>query len=1420
MSEKSIKIKNSFLTIIIQNYNLGLSLTLAPQVLKLESEGPVEQAFGGSSGGGSGVDGQQSHWNTVRQSSASITQITGEVKHQKQEQQICCAINEFNNNFINKYDLIQKYEFEANTSSGGGVCLSIGANSGGTRLISSGVQNYSLESTLTGLGLRSRSYYYLYGSVTRCDACDACDKDMACERVNTCALSTNSRTASGVAHTLAANQKSSSGEQPGAQNSDSNIRSTQQTTTTTCADSIAQFCQNFLDEAFVCANHEIRRLTSMTIIDENDINFVDLLIDSQQDIEITVPSPTGAVIHSNDYSSNHLKEEVLETSSDFASEESSEEELEERKFSNCCAIEGDNSEEVEEEEDGDEVQEEYPEERSVSNLEKYYTQSLEEQLSDDERRPSIPAYTHFASMSPFSDNEEWVDDNNHTLEDGSTVDIRCSSDEQDLENGHISDGSTSSEEGLYSTPNTHYTRTQPVYGNPLAYSLHTIIEESCEESDRNSTRPSSPKSDTEVNTTDAEKMFSFSVSHNQCSEDQKRGSWCQSEADSVDSLSESEPAMSTDFNESDVYLSSSRLEQYFTTGLLGSGAFDYPDDCEFADESDCDSSKPSLELLDQSNDGQKAIVFGEQSCDTLKRKAINCNKSVEQMVTNGEEVTQVMHNKQIVEKQDSFKSEDLATDEQKLSKIEVKVDSNSVKINDRHSVNDSNETIFSVKDKVQCDEEVKTFMTRLLSRMSGINRLAANSSSSDTQQTSVNNNAEQSNSDKVLDTKNDNPLPSLKILESQIARLMEAVSPATLSTSSGSNGSYTSSSTIGSNNSDYGSDTLESDDEESKNSSNSDKRKGSRQTRSAANHSGASTDSTVSEETVYICKQLMTSLKKLTEIAFNDKEKSSDVSIPTTNGTNDMAKARMYIRDQIIALMHTVKSTSPVSTPPTVRDRKTSQTPFNHQSIIDSDTFGGDSSDCGESSPKMGASGCKKKASSESGSETTYSASVSIPSYDDSDHTPTESEISHEMEELFALLDSSAKDTLILNESNLIGFAARPSSDEDRASLKSWEARISLFGKIQAAEDQSSEKSIVETKVEVNAIPPEPTPNKSSEITVNGKEIRHKMSSNSSTNSPVNQSSKSNTVANTATTTPILIPIGHKTVVKIDDSMNSRTESMSPIFDSLKDRSFSSDSVSSVQTVKARLGSIATASTSEISSDGTQSTSRLAIDEVEDENESNLTSNSLRKSFNAKEKASSEDNLLVANLMTAPAKTKPIACTTKSAGNISELDTTCNKSAFRDTGYYSFKSSEESIKSLDESSVCPIGGVNSCTSVRAHSVSTLPHMKRLKSETIEEVDEESYTSSEVIQTRTMPQSKRLFTPSSHTSSAKMHSYSSPNIPNDVFNGSRSGSLPPNPRSLRAPQPPSIPHRSRSSFFSTSGVLRKLTALRGGMSSSK
>ncbi len=1192
----------------------------------------------------------------------------------------------------NKYDFNSKYEYINN------------------EVVTA--RHFNYETSLLGLGLRSRSYYYLYGSVNRCDGCDGCDKDMACERVNT--LTSSPPTTNQNKETLLS--------------------------------TICFYCEKLVNQAFISANVEINRLRSMNV-DYNDSVYY--LMNIRQAIKS---------VHNKEFS--QISDFKEEENFDFLSE--SEPDI---NLLNSC--------------DNNPVEE--IEEKSVSNLEKYYTCSLEEEITE---RRVIPPYTHFASMSPFSDNEDWVEDNNQLLE--TSVDINgCAEIDLELEAGNLSDVSTSSEEGLFTTPNTNYApRPQPnIYGNPLAYSLHTIAEESCEESERESSRPSSPIGDAEINSTESDKCSNYAISH---SNQYKRSSWCDSEAESIDTFSEtSEPAMSADFNDNDIYLASSRLEKYFTSGLLGSGAFNYPDDVEFADESDCDSSKPSLEFLDTGENKvyETQSSFSDENFDTLKRN--NNYKKIEQnkeIVANVDKQTIDINindeirgsHKSKLNESTNFDSNQLQLNESQTEKM--------IEYNENEALNDENSSKCSndVKNKVQVDEDVTIFMNKLLSRMSNFNRIVPNDAKD---------RGESVSNLSFRESPNENPLPSLKVLESQIARLMEAVSPANLSVSDNSS-TYTSSSTIGSNNSDYGSDTLESDDEEGKENNSGlqrrDKMINRRESNRSLTNSGGSSDSTVSEETVYICKQLMTSLKKLTEIAFTDNAiKEKEIESATVSAPSDVAKARMYIRDQIVALMHTVKSSSRNTSP--LRERKMTQTPFNHQTI-DCDNLGGDSSDCGESSPKIGGIG-KKKTPSESGSETTCSASVSIPSYDDSDHTPTESEISHEMEELFALIDSTNRDNYSgsLNESNIIGMTTRPSSDDDRASLKSWEARISLFAKVQAAEENSDNYTNKCESNEIESIDPSVTPNiKLQEITVNGKEIKHRTSNESN-----NNSNNSNLV---------FMPSGHKTVVKIDDI--NRTDSLSPIFDSLKDRSFSSDSVSSVQTVKARFSSIATASTSEISSDGTQSTSRLAIDEDDEaEVDTNLTSNTLRKSFNAKEKASSEDNLLVANLMTAPTKAKANV-TTKSAGNISELDASCNKSTFRDTGYYSFKSSEESIKSLDES----VSGVVTINTSRASSASTLPHIRQPKSETIQEVDEESDLAK-------MP-TKRLFTPSSHHS-AKVHSFSSPNIPEDVFSGSRSSSLPLNARNKVISQPPSIPHRTRSSFFSTSGVLRKLTALRGG-----
>ena len=1233
-----------------------------------------------------------------------------------------------------------------------------------------------------------------------------------------------------------------------------------------------------------------------------------------------------------------------------------------------------------------------------SDLEKYYTCALETDFDGPikSKRITQPHVQMSASVSSSvksekimesnqTQNDDQVDKNVNNNEEIPSIVIQECCDDLSLENDNenidsfenieneidIDASSTSSEEGNISTFGLlNYPLVNPSYGNPLAYSLHTIVEESCEEyqTDHESSAKTSRTSSSEeednydddndserheqviMNESQLEKYFSFGISSQS-----KRDSW----SDTSDSLSESstnadvDDSGSNQDNYDEERMSSSRLEKYFTSGLLGSGSFNYPDDVEFADESDCASSKENS--LDPQADvsvhcSESAIndgSFANEKYDTVKRKSkekvenIDCDavyhdkfnddKVDKESIKNETNKNEKENNKCEEEKEESEKQDsvlstanhslmnevNIASNENLIKKVDLSSetkekakqvigvedegsernineinDNKVIDINDNETeteVNNlnansiqecnSNNANTNANDKVSIEDDVATFMSKLLSRMSTFEHqtktiqtnntlITSNETFSSEQQTTNSENKDLKN-DFILSHStqdNGNPLAPLKALESHIARLMKAVSPVTLSSSTSNNhqresdasSTYTSS-TIGSNNSDYGSDTLESgeysdseEDDENKNHENNNNDKKSskslvrRQSNQSLTNSGGSSDSTVSEDTIYICKQLMQSLKKLTEIAFIQNKSGFNNNNKNEQDNSEMSKARQYIRDQIVALMHTVQSSSTETSP--LRQRRSYKKVEKKNKINNNNSdqqqhdCNGDSSDCGDKSPRIGGiQKPKKKPPSESGSETTCSASVSIPSYDDSsDNTPTESEISHEMEELFSMLESSGRDRLD-HGSNCMTNVQRPSSDDDRASLKSWEARISLFAKVKAADEshelqenhyennvQSKDASgnlpqcsIVESLPERNLTPNNMNSNnnKSQEITINGMEI----------NQPNNGLT------------------GHKTVVKIDENRvnqsSGRTDSLSPmLFDSLKDRSFSSDSVSSVQTVKQRLSSIATASMSEISSDGTQSTSRLAIDEDEEQKVDGslgASSNPLRKSFNAKEKASSENNLLVANMMQSPSKSSKTTATTKSAGNISELDSSCNKSTFRDTGYYSFKSSEESIKSLDDNN----SNITAPPNSRASSVSGLPiHLKQPKSETIQEVDEESGNDSSKM---TQTGKNRLFTPHHHHQQQHHHhhhhhqyhqyhhhlsnvakslhsfSLSSSNIPDEIFTGhSRSGSLPisagRNAKLSMLPPPSSIPHRSRSSFFSTSGVLRKLAALRGGM----
>ncbi|KAL3218982.1 hypothetical protein MRX96_031243 [Rhipicephalus microplus] len=981
----------------------------------------------------------------------------------------------------------------------------------------------------------------------------------------------------------------------------------------------------------------------------------------------------------------------------------------------------------------------------VSTLEKYFTESFE-----CHETPSAETEPDPTAVAPAKQNEGDVGDSSRSdqsptagLASCDTSDTSC--DEEEEENV-FSDASTSSDDAMYISPMPRFNAAQ--YGNPLSYSLHTILEESCEESEKSS-RATTPV--TKNPSSELEKYFSFAIGNASLEEIHKRWSIATSE-DFSDSVSETSGVDDVEVLEEDPEeLASSRLEKYFTSGLLGTGKFHYPDDAEFTDESGgISSDDEDRRATSKQGKKEKAVAAASlafeaaDSCGTIKRKKKDDDEDVAEVKVvleeegfatikkKKEDTLEVqpdnepnntaeynMLNESQQHLQDtSFENLDatLTADESTIILVDPATE------NDSHNTTtkDPNQQTKDSRMSVTPTSEANTDMQQSLSDSvneltSGIESMCNSSTSEMTQNDEVMKDSKNSaieedatsihsrssSTDCYSDEEaayivnrvlahisgtsdetekvDENITPWKALLESQITRLMQTVSPAALS------GESSCSSTIGSNNSDYGSDTLESGtysstDEEGSPKPRHHKKPGrrspSRQLSAAVddkladNLSGHSNDSTISEETMFICRQLMQSLKLLSDEKVNKDEKSS-CPIISDHNHNDYMKAQEYIQYQIVALMHTVSGSRNASP---LRERRCKPL-----------TLTGGSSECSDvDSPnlsekkKMG----KSKTPSESGSET-ISTSISIPSYD-SDHTATESEMSNEMDELYNMLESSGA-TLADN--------------------------ISL-SKLSCCDGEEPSDHFI--------LPPF----KLSTVTVEEKlEL------------------------------PGMFSIASGTTAKCDSSSTLTTGS-------------DIDFCGSVETV------LEGASKSEHSILDT-----AAHEDKEEPSEANQGTDGLGKRISGKEKSCSENNLSLATFSDSERSTSKFLGT-KSVGNIADLEGNPGKT-FRDTGYYSFKSSEESVLSLDEqgSSRPPSGCLTKQKSVQS-------------SETIPEVEEEP-----VRPARSSPGSPVKGNSNSLIYAAKVNR--------------------PNPHSS------SMVLRQRhfsSTFFSTSGVLRKLTALKADDSS--
>ncbi|XP_077487762.1 uncharacterized protein LOC144098769 isoform X3 [Amblyomma americanum] len=1110
----------------------------------------------------------------------------------------------------------------------------------------------------------------------------------------------------------------------------------------------------------------------------------------------------------------------------------------------------------------------------VSTLEKYFTESFEcheaYPAAAGEITAGSPKQQREVGESSRSGQSPTVAGTGSRSCD--TSDASC--DEEEDEN-MFSDASTSSDDAMYIAPMPRFNAMQ--YGNPLSYSLHTILEESCEESEKSS-RATTPV--TKNPSSELEKYFSFAIGNASLEEIHKRWSIATSE-DFSDSVSETSGVDDVEVLEEDPeVLASSRLEKYFTSGLLGTGTFHYPDDAEFTDESggissDDEGKKAGSEPSSADTTLNSTVFEVEDACDTIKRKKKEDGEEVADVKVvledegfttikrKRDDLTLESHSGQTtgdIAERPAVIQEEKCSEDASFEQLDATLTADDstviiidpVKAEDLHDSTtkdvahlESEDNEMAVTPVLEPNSDMHQSLSDSMNELtSGIESMCTSSSSEAIQTDDMKDSkkpaieedtasihSRASSADCYSDEEaayivnrviahisgtsdetekvDENITPWKALLESQITRLMQTVSPAALS------GESSCSSTIGSNNSDYGSDTLESGSYSSTDEEGSPKprhhkkpgrRSPSKQLSTAIendklapdNLSGHSNDSTISEETMFICRQLMQSLKMLSDEQSNKDEKNA-YPIISDHNHNDYMKAQEYIQDQIVALMHTVSASRNASP---LRERRCKPLGLTGGSSECSDV---DSPNLSEKK-KMG----KNKTPSESGSET-ISTSISIPSYD-SDHTATESEMSNEMDELYNLLESSGA-TLADNISLSKLSCCDGEEPSDHFILPPFKVPVLRL-------QSGQEVPLISTKEaqsKLEFLEPSCVLPKLSAVTVeeklelpgmysiaSGTAAKCDSSSTLTTGSDIDFCGSVETVLEVCPKTASMSP---EPSVSPTETSADKSRSESSLY--IKARrglgtrklvvTRSSDSLAPYKkagSVSLQLFHSKGASKSEHSILDT-----AAIEDKDEPSEANQGTDGLSKRIGGKEKSCSENNLSLATFSDSERSTSKFLGT-KSVGNIADLEGNPGKT-FRDTGYYSFKSSEESVLSLDEQGSRPPSGC-------------LTKQKSVQSsETIPEVEEEP-----VRPVRSSPGSP---------TKGNSNSLSSGSIPDSVFVANSSSDCKSStlPSSLRTKVNRPSPHSSSmvlrqrhfsSTFFSTSGVLRKLTALKADDSS--
>lgn len=942
----------------------------------------------------------------------------------------------------------------------------------------------------------------------------------------------------------------------------------------------------------------------------------------------------------------------------------------------------------------------------------------------------------------------------------------------------LSDTSTSSDEATYIAPTSGF----QYYSHPMSYKLHTIAEESCEESERSS-RNSIPLS---TSCSDFEYFDKGRVTPLKNSKKSHRKPQTDNSVSSPSSELKN-GKVSTAY----AVLATSRLEKYFKSSLQGGDKVLYPDE-DMTDESGEVSSDDDVSSSRSTNQ------------PTLGKKSDNSYKSPKVPISSNDRCFATVKCHRIGSPSFKALNQNLKISQQ--AEINRESDFGKYNLMSKTELNFSESKQNKASEQVS-DDEAKYIMNHLMQH--------------------ITNNSEV-NSEPNSELKDMTPM--IKILESEIARLMLTVSPASLSAGEPSSSC---SSTIGSNNSDYGSDTLESaeestsEDEINANISAESRPiaevsapvdSGSLEDEQASSSNNQSTDfvppsdPVVSEETLYICKQLMASLKKIA-----DSSEGACTSDEVCLGSEDHC-AKQYITDQIVSLMQTVNASQNSS--PFLQRLSSNPSAIQIDSDVSQDRSDSDSPPPNDEKREHS----KSKTPSESGSETTISASISIPSYDDSDRTPTESEISHEMDELYALLESGSTSQDVINSAKFsydldnnpnpdkcvlsrnadsplsesdvnFGFSEscdiNPNSSDSECSLLYCAGKlesilpISIEERIARYKDaflnralDSKEQEIRATENRINVILPQPSLSETVYDIPMSLSFESVLNSKSADKLPIVKSCDN--ILSSCSVHKVKGEENNYNITSVKIISHNTYPPSSAIHKILSNNIDSTYMDQKCDcNVNASDSSFEKLSTTDGLFQDPHNTDDSDVHQCNDESESSILS-PLPKVINPKEKASSENDLLVANYRTKSKSSKVFG--TKSVGNICELENISNKNTFRDTGYYSFKSSEESFLSLDDS-----------TASQTSTASLTQYRSLTSTETIPEEEESCVKGA---------------------TTTKM-SLSSSNIPDAVCDTSpsKSSTLPLSLRSKVA-STSNVNHRTRSSFFSTSGVLRKLTLLRG------